>query len=164
MLTFLDRISGTLRPIAALPGAILRVAVVIPPDTEGLPTARVLVTGDLVGRILEDLHGTQVLLAVIACDSDIEPLRSDFAVRPAAGIFASLAEAQANLGTRLDLAVTAADADAQTPVESAVIARVASVTACATDEGVDPVTVRMALVSTGYAVPLQLSDGLLASC
>lgn len=165
MLKILDRASGTLVPITAAPGDVLRVAVVLPSGEETLSwAARVLVTGDLVSRILEDFHGTQVLLAVIARDSDIEPLISDLAVRPPAGVFATLAEAQAYLGTKLDVAVTGTDAEAQTATESGAIVRVESVTASESYEGLDPVTVRMALMTTRYSVPLQLSRGLVVSC
>jgi hypothetical protein len=165
MLTILDRATGALVPITAAAGDLLRVAVMVPAGRE-TPSwaARVLVIGDLLNRILEDFHGTQVLLAVIAGDCDIEPLISDLAVRPPAGIFATLAQAQTDLGARLDIAVTSGYAEARSTTESGAIVAVESVTARQSFQGLDPVTLRMALLTTRYSVPLHLSRGLVASC
>ena len=163
-LTFLDRVAGTLAPIGAQPGDVLRCAVFLPPATETLSQARVLVIGDLVGRVLEDLHGIQVLLAVIAADSYSATLTSDLAVRPAAGIFPSLPETQAHLGPRLDIAVTAADAHEAAPTGVAATVRVERISANASPDEFDPLTLRMALMSADYSVALQLSHALLVSC
>ena len=163
-LTFLDRLTGTLEPITAQAGDVLRCAAFLPPATETLLRARVLVTGDLVGRVLEDFHGIQVLLAVIAADTNVAALQSDLAVRPAAGVFPSLAEAHAYLGPRLDIAVTTADARGTTPAGLAATVRVERISGHATTDEFDPLTLRMGLMSVDYSATLQLSHALLVSC
>jgi hypothetical protein len=166
MLTLRDPLAGTRLPIAVAPGEVLAVAVVMPARSDPLTGMRVLITADLVCRVLEDIHSAQALLAVISEDRAVvqELLAGDLMVRPAAVVAATVPEAHADLGTALDLLVTAAGGDEQSCASLAVTMPVGPVTATTAWADVDPVTLRFAMLCTDYAVPLELSNAVVQRC
>lgn len=165
MLTFRDPLSNAMIPIAAAPGEMIGVGLVLAADNDPFLCARVLVVGDIARRVLEDCHSVQVLAAVITDDHAAaeELLRSGLMVRPVIGVYATRVAAEAQLGTPLSLIVTAAEAQYQPPLVAPVVA-VAPVRASGRCPQPDSATARFALAGVDYAQPLEVTGSVLDHC
>jgi hypothetical protein len=161
MLTFRDASSGAKKPILATGGDMVGVGFVLPPTGGPFTCARVLVVGDLLRRVIEDIHSAQVLAAIITNrHSAVEPVgRSDFMVRPVVGVFGSEAEAVARLGRPLDLIIRVAESVETPPRPTAV--NVSPVHSVVPYPGSGPDTTRFALASVNHTCQLNMTDSLL---
>ncbi len=162
MLTFRDPLSDATMPIAVAGGDMIGVGFVLPADAGPFTCARVLVIGDLVRRVLEDVHSAQALAAVIADDHAAADRvwRSGLMVRPLAGVFTTAAAAEADLGKPLDLMITVAGPRWEPALRPAVVG-VAPVRAAVPYSEPDPATVRFALASVPYGQQLEVTTSLL---
>lgn len=163
MLTVRDASSGTQIQIAVAGGDMIGVGLVIPPTAGPFTCARVLVVGDLLRRVIEDIHSAQVLAAVISDDYPAaEKLwRSDLMVRPVVGMFTTEAEAEAGLGKPLDLMITVAGPD-DAPAPRPPAIRVAPVRTEVPYPGAEPATARFALANVDHKHQLNMTGSLLA--
>ena len=165
MLALNDPLTDARMSIGAAPGHMLRVGVVLPAGAEPFTSARVLIVGDLVRRVLEDVHSVQVLAAVITDDhaAALRGLRPDFMVRPVVGVFGTRALAETEVGKPLDLLITAGEPaqDAGPRVPSV---GVGAVTSAVQYETYDSATVRFALAKAAYAHPVEVTSPLLEDC
>jgi hypothetical protein len=162
MLTFRDPLSNAALPISVAAGDTACVGFVAPAGAAAFTRARVLVLGDLVRRILEDVHCAQVLAVLITDDRAAadDGWRSELMVRPVTGVFSTRAGAEADLGRPLDLMITA-DISAEQPTLEPPAVEVAPVHAAAPFSGVDPATVRFALARVPYEQPLDITGSVL---
>jgi hypothetical protein len=162
MLTFRPSSDATM-PIAVAGGAMIGVGFVLPADAGPLTCARVLVVGDLVRRVLEDVYRGQVLAAVITDDQTAadKVWRSGLMVRPVTGMFTTRAAAEADLGKPLDLMITVAGSGDE-PVPRLAAIGVAPVRAPAPYPEPDPATARFALARLPYKQQLEMTSALLA--
>jgi len=162
MLTFRDALSNSVRPIPVAAGDMIAVGFMLPADLEAFTCARVLVVGDLVRRVLEDIHSVQVLAAVITDDRAAADSvrRWGLMVRPVIGAFTTSASAAVGLAKPLDLiiAVAATQDDVALSVPAL---RVAPVHATVSYPALDPATARFALAGAPYAQQLGVTNSLL---
>jgi hypothetical protein len=165
MLRVRDPVSGAITSLGAIAGEIVRVGFVLASDADELTCTRVLVIGDLLCRILEDLHSTQVLTAVIADDrTKVDRLlRSGLMVRPVCDVFCDQPGAETGLSKPLDLLVTGGGRDHETALRRPTLA-VAPARCVAQDWPAEPTTLRFALAKVPYAWPLDVTDSLLERC
>jgi hypothetical protein len=96
--------------IAVAAGRMIGVGYLVPPGIETFTCARVLVVGDLLRRVLEDIYSAQVLAAVITRNDRVGELlrRPDLMVRPAVGTFCTEADAEAGIGKPLNVMIAVA--------------------------------------------------------
>jgi hypothetical protein len=162
MLTVQDAFGGATTKIAVASGDVLRVGFVIPGDAGPFTCARVLVVGDLLRRVAEDVYSAQVLAAIVSNDRWVaeQDWESILSVRPVVGKFSNADEAETALGHSLDCVVTVAEAHDQLATRSATIT-VAPVHAMVPYPGADPTTTRFALTSVNHKYRLQLTGPLL---
>lgn len=113
MLTLHTVVDDTATPITIGRGAMIGIGFVIPADTDPFTRARVLVVGDLLRRVLEDIHSAQVLAAVITDDTTATDslYGAGLMVRPPIGVFSSREAAESFLGRSLDVLVTVTGCD-----------------------------------------------------
>jgi hypothetical protein len=165
MLTLLHPYSGARTPIAVAGGHLIGAGFAIPPNATPLTRARVLVVGDLVRRVLEDVHSAQVLAVVITTNHTAaeQAKWSGLMVRPVAGIFATAAEARTGLGKRLDLVVTVTRTQDESAPWPPTVA-VAPINAAVPDPEPDPATLRFALAHANRTHELELTRSLLDRC
>lgn len=162
MLRVCDPISGAITSLGAFAGNTVRVGFVLASDADELSCTRVLVIGDLVCRVLEDLHSVQVLTAVIAEDRTKvdQLLRSGLMIRPMCDVFCDQRGAETYLGRPLDLFVAVGSTDNQTVLRGPTLA-VAPVRCAAQHWPAEPTTLRFALAKVPYTWPLDVTDSLL---
>jgi hypothetical protein len=163
MLTLRDAWSGANTQIAVAPGSVIGVGFVLPPAAGPFTCARVLVVGDLLRRVLEDIRSVQVLAAVIARDCSVTEMvsGSTLMVRPVMGTFSTEAEAEDELGTPLNVMIAVAGTDdARAPRPRAV--GVAPVRNFVPYPGAAPDSVRFALTSVNHKYRLNMTASLLA--
>jgi hypothetical protein len=163
MLTFRDPFSGANMPIAVAGGDMIGIAFVLPADAGPFTNARVLVVGDLIRRVFEDVGSAQVLAAVIASDRAAADAawRPGLMVRPVIGVFTTSAGAEVGLGKPLDLMITVAGSGDE-PTMRLPAVHVAPVHAALPYPGADPATVRFAVACTPHAQQLKVTSSLLA--
>jgi hypothetical protein len=162
MLTVRDASSGAKTPIAVAGGDMIGVGFVLPLMAGPVTCARVLVVGDLLRRVIEDIHSAQVLAAVITNNHSAAErvCRSGLMVRPVVGMFATEAETEAGLGKPLDLVITVAKTnDAPAPRPPAV--GVAPVRNALPYPGAAPDTVRFALAHVNHTHQVNMTGSLL---
>lgn len=160
MLTVRNAFSGAKMQIAVASGEMIRVGFVIPPKAGPFTCARVLVVGDLLRRVVEDVHSAQELAdsgSQQSLCSRTGP-QSDLMIRPVVGMFTTEAEAEGELGRPLDLVIRVAGAEdepapwpptlAVAPVQTAV-------------PYPDPATVRFALANANHTRQLDLTSSML---
>jgi len=162
MFTFGEALRNAVTAIPAAAGEMIRIGFMLPTDAATFTCARALVVGDLVRRVLEDIHSAQVLAAAITNDCGAADLarRCDLMVRPTIGTFATQADAEVGLGKPLDLIVTVIGTqDEAAPPTPAL--RVAPVHATVPYPELDPATVRFVLARAPYAQELEMTKSLL---
>lgn len=161
MLTLRDPSSGAVTRVAATGGDTIGVGFVLPAADGPFTCARVLVVGDLLRRVIEDVHSAQVLAALITTRrSAVEPVYSaDFMIRPVACVFGCAAEAEAQLGRPLDLLVRVSESVEAAPQAAAV--NVAPVRSVVPYPGSGPDPTRFALASVNHTCRLNMTDSLL---
>lgn len=157
-----DASNGAKIHIAVAGGDMIGVGFLIPPTAGPLTCARVLVVGDVLRRVVEDIHSAQVLAAVITNNaSDGEQVwRSELMVRPVVGVFTTEAEAEAGLGKSLDLTITVAGPE-DAPAPSAPAVEVAPVRTAVPLSGTEPATTRFALAAVNHEHQLTMTASLL---
>ena len=162
MLTVQDAFGGATTKIAVARGDVLRMGFLIPGDAGPFTCARLLVVGDLLRRVAEDVHSGQVLAAVVSNDRWVteQDWESTLSVRPFIGKFTTPDEAETALGHSLDCVVTVAEAPDQLPTRPSTIT-VAPVHAMVPYPGADPTTTRFALTSINHKYRLQLTSPVL---
>jgi len=162
MLTVQDAFGGATTKIGLASGDVLRMGLVIPGDAGPFTCARVLVVGDLLRRVVEDVYSGQVLAAIVSNDRWVaeQDWESTLSVRPVIGKFSNADKAETALGHSLDCVVTVAEAYEQLPIRSATIT-VAPVHAMVPYPGADPTTMRFAITSVHHKYRLQLTSPLL---
>jgi hypothetical protein len=162
MLRVRDPANGAITSLGARAGNTVRVGFVLASDADELSCTRVLVTGDLVCRVLEDLHSVQVLTAVIADDrTKVDHLlRSGLMIRPVCDVFCDQHGAQTDLRGPMDLLVAVAGTDHETALCGPTLA-IAPVQCAAQHWPPEPTTLRFALAKVPYAWPLDVTDSLL---
>jgi len=162
MLTFRDPLSDATMPIPVAGGNMISAGFVLPANAGPLSCARVLVAGDLVRRVLEDIHSAQMLAAVLTDDRTAadEVWRSGFMLRPVTGMFTTRAAAEAGLGKPLDLMIAVAGSENETAPRLAAIA-VAPVRAAVPYPELDPATARFAMARVPYAQQLEVTSSAL---
>ena len=162
MLIVRDASNGAKIQIAVAGGDMIGVGFLIPPTAGPFTCARVLVVGDLLRRVVGDIHSAQVLAAIITDnDSDGERVwRSDLMVRPVVGVFTTEAEAEAGLGKPLDLTITVAGTE-DAPAPSAPAVEVAAVRTAVPFMRAEPATTRFALATVNHEHPLNMTASLL---
>jgi hypothetical protein len=162
MLRVRDPVSGAITSLGVLAGNTVRVGFVLASDADELSCTRVLVIGDLVCRVLEDLHSAQVLTAVIADERTRVDhlLRSGLMVRPVCEVFCDRHGAETYLGRPLDILVAVGSTDHQTALRGPTLA-VAPARCAAQNWPAEPTTLRFALAKVPYAWPLDVTDSLL---
>ena len=135
------------------------------PAGAGFTRARLLVVGDLVRRVLEDLHSVQALVAVITEDQTAgDPgWRSGLGVRPITGVVTTRVAAEADMSKPLDLMITVAGSGHQNDIWPQVI-EVAPANAARVYSGFDLATVRLALAIVDYARPFEVTRSVLEHC
>ncbi|HYB35741.1 MAG TPA: hypothetical protein VEF72_08160 [Mycobacterium sp.] len=160
MLTVRDAFTGAKIQIAVAGGDIIRIGFVIPAKAGQFTFARVLVVGDLLRRMIEDVHSAQVLAAVVINNhSAAERVsRSDLMVRPVVGMFTTESEAEDELGKPLDLVITVAGAEDEPAPRPPTLAVAPVRTAVPYP---DPVTVRFALANANHRRQLDLTSSML---
>jgi hypothetical protein len=165
MLTFHDRLRDARMPITLAAGDMFGVGLVLLADAGPFTCARVLVVGDLVRRVLEDVHSVQELAAVITDDRVAVDAawRPGLMVRPPIGVFTTRAGAEVDLGKPLDLVVTAAVSQDEPALRPPAV-EVAPVRAAVPYPGADPATVRFAFARVPYARQLKVTSSLLVRC
>ncbi|MFI7190095.1 hypothetical protein ACIBQ0_10210 [Nocardia nova] len=143
-------------------GAVLGLGYVIPREIDVFTTGRLLVVADLIRRVLEDLHGAQVLAAVLTADAEILEWMGTYVstVRPPSGVFASPEVAGEAFGRPLSLLI-APDCGAELEpwlLETAVVpvAPVHTVAPGLLDDQ-DPATLRYVLAQQPYGHDLVLT-------
>lgn len=162
MLTAQDPFSGAKTKIAVASGDILRVAFVIPSDAGPFTCGRVLVVGDLLRRVVEDIYCAQVLAVIVSSDGWVteQDWQSALLVRPVVGAFTTAHDAQRALGDSLDLLVTVANGQDNRARGSPTLA-VAPAYAAVPYPAAEPTTTRFALTNVNHRYRLDLtSDGL----
>lgn len=162
MLTIRDPFSDAETQMAVASGDILRVGFVVPGDTGPFTCARVLVVGDLLRRVVEDVYSAQVLAAIVSDDSWVieQDWQSALSVRPLVGGFSTADEAQNALGEPLDLVVTVANGQDHRAPRPPTMA-VAPARAAVPYPGAEPTTARFALINVNHRYRLNVtSDGL----
>ena len=162
MLTVRDASSGAKTPIAVAGGDMIGVGFVLPLMAGPFTCARVLVVGDLLRRVIEDIHSAPVLAAVITNNHSAAErvCRSGLMVRPVVGMFAT--EAEAGLGKPLDLVITVARTnDAPAPRPPAI--GLAPVRNAVPYPGAAPDTVRFALAHVNHTHQVNMTGSLLES-
>jgi hypothetical protein len=154
-------VHGSTTPLSITAGGVIGMGYALPPDAGPFTCARVLVVGDLLRRILEDVHSAQVLAAVITDDqAGLDAAwRSGLMVRPVVGVFSTRTGAEAGLGKPLDLVVAAAGSEHEQQAPPAVA--VGPVHAAVPYPQGDLATVRFALESAPYPAQLELTSALL---
>lgn len=163
MLAFRDPLSYETVPIRVADGGMIGVGFVLSADAELLSWARVLVIGDLVRRVLEDIHSAQVAAVAITTARRAADglLACDLMVRPVAGVFTTRADAEAYLRRPLELMIAAAGSHVeQAPWPPTIW--VAPVHSGQPYPAPDPAAARLALASLDYAQPIELTDGVIA--
>jgi hypothetical protein len=155
-------VHGSTTPLSITAGGVIGIGYALPPDAGPFTRARVLVVGDLLRRILEDIHSAQVLAAVITDDqAGLDAAwRSGLMVRPVVGVFSTRAGAEAGLGKPLDLIVAAAGSEHEQPPATVAVGPVHA--AAPYPQG-DLATVRFALESAPYPAHLQMTSALVTS-
>ncbi|MBU3064444.1 hypothetical protein KO481_23280 [Nocardia sp. NEAU-G5] len=159
MLTLRGADRASAQPVAAFAGAVVRMGYVPPPGDE-FGTARVLVVGDVLRRVLEDVHGAQVLAALVTGEPDVR-VDDGLMIRPVSGPFGSLDSAAIGLGHRLSLVVTATS---PVPAQRFPVPRPIRVGVVRRTRGPEPrdrSTLRFVLATTPYADELTLTATLL---
>jgi hypothetical protein len=161
MLTVQDPFNGATTKIAAASGDILRVGFVIPSDAGPFTCARVLVVGDLLRRVVEDIYGAQVLAAIASSDGWVteQDWQSALSVRPVVGAFTTADDAQRALGDSLDLVVTVANGQDRAPGSPTVA--VAPVHAAVPYPVAESTTTRFALTNVNHRYRLDLTSDVL---
>ncbi len=162
MLTVHDPFSGADIKITVAGGDVIRVGFVIPAEAGPFTSARVLVVGDLLRRVVEDVYSAQVLAAVIATNHSVAERvwESGPMVRPVLGMFTTAAEAEAGLGKPLDLVVMVARAEDEPGLWPPAVA-VAPVRATVPYPGAGPATARFALANINHTHRLDVTSSLL---
>lgn len=109
MLSLRDSRKREAIPISVAAGDMIRVGFVLSATDEMFTRIRVLVVGDLLRRVLEDVHSAQVLALLITDERGAadDEWRAEFMVRPMAGIYRDLTAAEADLGRSVDLVIAA---------------------------------------------------------
>ena len=156
-----------------LAGDWLRVAVLLhepgPARLSRLNNLRVLLVADVLRRVVEDLHGGQVLLVFVLPDAVVSdpadalwpilPLRSDaFGIRPPTGIADSLDAAAEVLGAPTDVMVAGPNGRTMAPLPSQFILPVELITTPDPSvDGRDPLALRLALLCHRHDEALSLA-------
>jgi hypothetical protein len=161
MLRVRDPVSGAITSLGVSAGDMVRVGFVLAGDAEGLTCTRVLVVGDLVRRVLEDVHSAQVLAAVLSDDHAKAErlLQSGLMVRPVCGVFCDQAGAEVGLGGPLDLLVTGVGSEHESALPTLAVAPVRC--AASLDWSAEPTTLRFALANADFAQRLNVTESLL---
>jgi hypothetical protein len=117
-------------------------------DSSWLDGARVLVVADVLRRVVEDVHGGQALLGVLA-GSSTPPMAEPLSVRAPSVVAASMEEITARLGGPVDLVVGQQDSS-----PNLLVGPVPAVEALDDD---DPLAVRLVLLGARYAEPVSVT-------
>lgn len=162
MLRLRDPLRHEALPISVAAGDMVHVGFVLPTVVAPLTRARVLVVGDLVRRVLEDLHSAQVLATLITEDRSAadDDWRAEYMVRPMAGVYADLHAAEEGMGRPVDLVIVTDEYSRQlTPMRS--VMGVAPVHYAELLSEADPASVRFALARVPYAQPVDITRSVL---
>lgn len=177
-LTCTDR-SGREREVRAAPEGLRRLLTVLSPvGPTGLSDVRALLVADVLARLVEDLHGGQILTAVTTggAPSGLARVIDAFGIRPPAVVAGATAAAVAQLGGAARLSILAADApgpeDDRSGEGAGYLLRVGGVIATGNareilipadgqrlTEEIDPLAVRLALLDAERRRPVTLADG-----
>ncbi|MEU6562833.1 hypothetical protein [Nocardia nova] len=169
MLTLRNPFTGDPVPLRATPGAMLTLGCALPADTATFTLVRALLVGDVLRRVLEDLHDVQVMSAVLSDDPDIlERVGPHLStVRPPIGVFDSAATAHSALGRAPDVLVAPRHSAEDHPLyripPATTVVRVAAVhwVAPGLHREPDPATVRYAFTRAPYEYELVLTSTVL---
>jgi hypothetical protein len=176
-LTCSDR-SGREVAVRVAAAGLRRLLTVLPADQVALAGVRALLIADVLARLVEDLHGGQVLTAVAApglAASELGRVVDAFGVRPPAVAAGSPAAAVAQLGAAAQLTIVAADSpvprDGEPGEGVGYLLGVGGVIATANARGawspaavdwlaeqIDPLAVRLALLDADRRRPVVLAD------
>jgi hypothetical protein len=169
MLVLRDPFTGDPVRLQASRGAMLTLGCALPADTATVTLVRVLLVGDVVRRILEDLHDVQVMSAVLSDDPKIlERIGPHMStVRPPIGVFDSAAAARTALGRHPDILIAPPHSAEDHPLyripAATTVVRVAPVhwVAPGLHCEPDPATVRYAFTQAPYEYELVLTNAML---
>ena len=162
MLSVQDPVSGAKTLIAVAGGDTLHMGFVIPDEAGPYTCARVLAAGDLLRRVVEDIHSAQVLAAIVSNDNWVieQDWESALSVRPVIGRFRAADEAETTFGHSLDFVVMVAEEHEQ-PASGPPAMVVAPAHAMVPYPGAEPNTARFALTNTNYRYRLDITSSLL---
>ncbi|MDA3661698.1 hypothetical protein PFJ02_06370 [Mycobacterium xenopi] len=143
-------------------GSIIGAGLMVPSTAETFTCARVLVVGDLLRRVLEDIHSAQVLAALITRNDSVAELlsRSGLMVRPVVGTFSTEADAAAGIGKPLNVVITATGTH-DAPMRRSTVG-VAPVHSSVPLSQAAPDAVRFALANSKHQQQLDITPSLLA--
>ena len=141
---------------------MVHVGFVLPAVAAPLTRARVLVVGDLVRRVLEDLHSAQVLATLITEDHTAadDDRRAEFMVRPMAGTYRDVTAAEEGMGRPVDLVIATEKCSGQLTPKRPVMG-VAPVHYGKLSSEADPASVRFTLARAPYAQPVDITGSVL---
>ncbi|QRP42933.1 hypothetical protein [Amycolatopsis sp. FDAARGOS 1241] len=155
-----DAPTGRAVVIGRRSGGVVRVRAVVSGRPDSLDTARVLLTGDLLRRVLEELHGMQVFVTLAGLDRADPDMSAALARQLGRFWIAAPTPDDAAPARALEICVTGADAAAVTQHQAAAvrlsIGPVRTPHHDTPDAGED-LAVRFALIGVRYDRPVSLT-------